>query len=161
MPFQIYAKVRASPTAGGDPNYKGYNINLCNDSGSTIQTITTQIWNAIKGKENYKYPTLETGVITGGSKVKRTQVVIQLCIFKEAAQLHPLTDWFEEKGALSPDNSAHLLSGGEMRNILAFATPPGNESLFVGSKLAVAWKLAFAGVPENVQIYADEERNSL
>jgi hypothetical protein len=138
--------------AGGDPNYKGYDIDLCNDSGSTIQTITTQIWNAMEGKENYEYPSLETGVKTASGKVKRPRVVIQLRIFKDAARLHPLTDWFEEKGALNHDNGAHLLSGGEMRNKLAFATPPGNESLFVGSKLAVAWKLAFAGVPDNEDI---------
>lgn len=137
---------------GGGPNYKGYDIDLCNDSGSTIQTITTQIWNTIEGKENYEYPSLETGVNTAGGKVKRPRVVIQLRIFKDAARLHPLTDWFEEKGALNPNNGAHLLSGGEMRNKLAFATPPGNESLFVGSKLAVAWKLAFAGVPDNEDI---------
>ncbi|KAJ0110302.1 hypothetical protein J7T55_000735 [Diaporthe amygdali] len=46
----------------------------------------------------------------------------------------PRRPWFEEKGLLNSDNVAHLLSGSEMRNKLAFATPPGNEGLIVGKR---------------------------
>lgn len=137
---------------GGDPDYEGFDIDICNDTGSNIQTVTKTVWDSIKDQGDYDFPLYETEIRTVGKVINRSRVYIQLRIFKDPERVNDLTDWFSEKGFLNPDPDARLLSGSEMRDRLAFASVPGNMSLIVGSKLGVALKLALASVPSNTSL---------
>ncbi|KAK3943394.1 hypothetical protein QBC46DRAFT_39984 [Diplogelasinospora grovesii] len=136
----IYAKVMVSAKDGGLEE-NAMEIDICNDTGSSMQTITQALWNFISNGGRDYNRLIRQGRVIGatGQPVIQDRVQVLLRIYKDMPRTKPLTGWFDAVVTINPDQDAKCLSGMEMRDILIFATPKGNDYLIAGkSRLAVA-----------------------
>ncbi|KAH8781049.1 hypothetical protein F5883DRAFT_539250 [Diaporthe sp. PMI_573] len=140
---QIYCKVRLGPHAGTDDKDEGIDLDVCNDTGSTLHTIHQSTWDKFL-KAKFKGKRTPVRVSTAGGLFDSYAYDIQLRIYNDMERTKPLTEWFHIETVVRPDTHKQL-SGSELRNECIFATPMGNEKLIAGtSKLGVAWRLLFS-----------------
>jgi hypothetical protein len=137
---QIYCKVRLGPNAGTDEADEGMDLDVCNDTGSSLHTIHQSTWNKFF-KAKYTGETIRVAVTSPGGEFDSWSRFIQLRIYGDMERTKPLTKWFDIETIVQPDTHKQL-SGSELRDECMFATTMGNEKLIAGtSKLGVAWRL--------------------
>lgn len=115
-------------------------LDICNDTGSTLHTIHQSTWNRFM-KTKYTGESTIVPITTLGGSFDALSYDIQLRKYGDMERTKPLTKWFDIETIIQPDNHKQL-SGSELRNECIFATTMGNEKPIAGtSKLGVAWRL--------------------
>ena len=103
-----------------------------NDTGSDIQTVfDADLGNLHYNPTTYAGPLSPSVINTANGPIARYTIMIEIRLFNENAE--PLTDWFFDEAVVTPNvpnPGQSRLSGSEMRNLLYFATAPGNTHLF-------------------------------
>lgn len=137
IPLKIYAKLRVGAGIGDN---EGVDLDVCNDTGSTVQTIPQSFWVKFL-RSHYKGGTRIITIDTPGNSFNTLVYDLEIRLYKDMERTKPLTDWFGTESIVQPDGQKQL-SGSEIRNEAMFATPIGNEKLIMGtSKLGVAWRI--------------------
>ena len=110
---------------------------ICNDTGSNVLSIFPSDLPRL-GIDATRM--LVTNVQTAGGQVQGANVFVQIQLLTpdatNATGYRPISDWIRETVFVqfTGHENAARLSGAGMRNVLYFATPPGNQTLAVAEK---------------------------
>lgn len=115
------------------------------DTGSEVQAIEKDVWDYIAGTNgiNYTGPRINALVsgVTGDAPEARTNVIVEIGYFQDAARARQIGPWQRVEAGLSARPYEHNLSGSEIYDEFAFILPQGNGTLIMGtSKPAVVWE---------------------
>ncbi|KAI5865345.1 hypothetical protein GGS23DRAFT_558795 [Durotheca rogersii] len=133
---KMVASIRVPPSYAGVQNPPETTIEICNDTGSNIQSVhrgDLQAIGADPANPQFTIPTNRVDVkLAQGQSTTSMLLRIQMRLLAvQGAQLAPLTEWFQVDAVLD-DTGGLRLSGHEMRHYLYFATAKGNSELYVG-----------------------------
>lgn len=108
---------------------------ICNDTGSNVQTIFAHDWNTMN-PFNIPIDTLSVTEASGRSQQLPTFIgEIRIFQWDQQNNMRLLTPWLSEAFIVKPwSPTTSLLSGAAMRRALYFATAPGNQYLYVSAK---------------------------
>ncbi len=118
---------------GSDPlNYVSLVVNFYNDTGSNIQSVPRQVWDALT--MGMVLPENANVSLAGGVVARSDVGALEMRVWLLDPIQTLLVDWIQVQCLIVDDPNAMMLSGIEMRDHLYFATAPGNHELFVSQK---------------------------
>lgn len=148
---QIYAKVRlpkrwiedglAPDKAAAAKN--GTELKVAFDTGSSLQTLPKNVWEAIADQNNasYKGPVDEITLVGVTGQAIRPHVKVGIAYFRDDKHTKQLGEWREIGACYAPTDRVHAIIGREIYEDFSFIVPRGNGSLIMGTnRAAMIWE---------------------